>query len=85
MATAAHPIQLRLTVRRGEGALSPAAASRVGTGHGSVRLLGRAPRRAAAELAKVYDSAAPHRPGMMARDERWWQSILADPESGRGP
>jgi predicted acetyltransferase len=34
-------------------------------------------------LAKVYDCVVPRRPGMMARDERWWQSILADPESGR--
>ena len=76
-------IQLRLTVRRGEGALSPAAAGGVGTGHGSVRLRAAHPTELRAELAKVYDSAAPHRPGMMARDERWWQSILADPESGR--
>ena len=78
-------LQLRLTVRRGEGALSPAAAGGVGvgTGHGSVQLRAAHPTEPRAELAKVYDAAAPHRPGMMARDERWWQSILADPESGR--
>jgi predicted acetyltransferase len=75
--------QLRLTIRRGEGALSPAAARGAGTDHGPVRLRGVQPGELRAELAKVYDLAAPHRPGMMARDERWWQSILADPESGR--
>ena len=30
--------QLSLTIRRGEGALNPAAARSAGTGHGSVRL-----------------------------------------------
>src|ERR1035438_7195255 len=76
--------QLRLTIRRGEGALSPAAAGlSAGTGHGSVRLRAGQPTELRAELAKLYDSAAPHRPGMMARDERWWQNILADPEFTR--
>jgi predicted acetyltransferase len=75
--------QLRLAIRRGEGALSPSAARGAGTDHGSVRLRAARPTKLRAELAKVYDSAAPHRPGMMARDERWWQSILADPEFGR--
>src|ERR1035438_2884376 len=76
--------QLRLTIRRGEGALSPAAAGlSAGTGHGSVRLRAGQPTELRAELAKLYDSAAPHRPGVMARDERWWQNILADPEFTR--
>jgi predicted acetyltransferase len=73
--------QLRLTIRRGEGQLSPAAAD--GTGYGSIRLRDARPAEFGPELARVYDSVLPHRPGMMARDERWWQSILADPESGR--
>jgi predicted acetyltransferase len=72
--------QLRLTIRRGEGALSAAAAASAGRDHGSVRLRAAAPTELRTELAKVYDSAVPHRPGMMARDERWWQSMLADPE-----
>src|ERR1035438_4759586 len=101
--------QLRLTIRRGEGALSPAAAGlSAGTGHGSVRLPAGAPPQVRAGLGKhsdygappqppppphptnvraeppkLYDSAAPHRPGMMARDERWWQNILAEPEFTR--
>jgi predicted acetyltransferase len=83
--------ELRLMVRRGEGALSPAVASGAGAdgaGHGPVALWAGAPGELRAELAKVYDTAVPHRPGMMARDERWWQAILVEPESrrrGRGP
>jgi predicted acetyltransferase len=75
--------QLRLTIRRGEAALSPVTAGGAGTGHGSVRLRAARPAELRGELATVYDSAVPHRPGMMARDERWWQGILADPEFGR--
>jgi predicted acetyltransferase len=85
--------QLSLTIRRGEGALSPAVTSATGaggagaggagTGHGPVRLRVAPPGELRAELAKVYDAAVPHRPGMMARDERWWQSTLDDPESHR--
>jgi predicted acetyltransferase len=71
--------QLRLTIRRGEGALSPAAAGRAGRGWLRVAQ----PAELRAELARVYDSAVPGRPGMMARDERWWQSVLADPEFSR--
>jgi predicted acetyltransferase len=86
-------MELRLTIRRGEGALSPAVARSTGAdgtgagstgpGHGPVRLRAGRPTELRAELAKVYDSAVTHRPGMMARDERWWQSILADPEFHR--
>jgi predicted acetyltransferase len=75
--------QLRLTIRRGEGALRLAAAGRTGPDDGSVRLRSGWPSELGAELAKVYDSVVPHRPGMMARDDRWWQNILADPDSGR--
>src|SRR5215475_15336087 len=71
--------ELELTVRRGEGALRPAAA---GAG-GMVRLQAGRPAELRTELAKVYDSVGPHRPGMMARDERWWQNLLADPEFRR--
>jgi predicted acetyltransferase len=82
--------QLRLTIRRGEGTLNPAAASRTdagrrtGPGHGAVRLSAGPPAELRTELAGIYASVAPLRPGMMARDERWWQSILADPEVHRG-
>jgi predicted acetyltransferase len=71
--------QLRLTIRRGDGALRPAAAG-ADPGHGPVRLQAAEPTGLRTELAKVYDSAVPHRPGMIARDERWWQATLDDPE-----
>jgi predicted acetyltransferase len=76
--------QLSLTVRRGEGTLSPAVTGGTGAGGaGPVRLRAAPPSELRAELAKVYDAAVPHRPGMLARDERWWQAILADPEFHR--
>jgi predicted acetyltransferase len=75
--------QLRLAIRRGEGALRPDVAGRSGTGHGAVRLRVAPPTELRAELAKIYDSAVPHRPGMMARDERWWENLFTDPESAR--
>ena len=84
--------QLNLTIRRGEGALSPAVtgstgagggAGGAGTGHGPVRLRAAPPGELRAELAKVYDAAVPHRPGMVARDERWWQNTLDDREFQR--
>jgi predicted acetyltransferase len=75
--------QLRLTIRRGEGALKPDAAGSAGAGLGVVRLRSGQPADLRAELAEIYDSVAPLRPGMMARDGRWWQHILADPQAHR--
>jgi len=75
--------QLSLTIRRGEGALTPATAASAGAGDGPVRLRGGQPADLRTELAKVYDSALPHRPGMIARDERWWEAVLDDPEFER--
>jgi predicted acetyltransferase len=78
--------QLRLAIRRGEGKLSPGAAGGAGSAGGrpgAVRLRTAPPGGLLGELAAVYDSVLPHRPGMTARDERWWQSLLADPESRR--
>jgi predicted acetyltransferase len=71
--------QLRLTIRRGDGALRPAAPV-ADPGHGPVRLQAAQPTELRTELAEVYDSTVPQRPGMIARDERWWQAILDDPE-----
>jgi predicted acetyltransferase len=48
-----------------------------------VRLRAVQPAGLGPELAKVFDLVAAHRPGMMARDDRWWQSMLIDPEDGR--
>ncbi len=75
--------QLRLTIRRGEGALIPPAGGNVGTDNGPVRLRAGQPAELRTELAMVYDSAVPGRPGMMARDDRWWQNVLDDPEFAR--
>lgn len=67
--------------RRGEGALSPGGA-RVLDGSG-VRLRLVTPAEARAELAKVYDTALPSRPGFFARNDQWWERRLFDPEDGR--
>lgn len=34
-------------------------------------------------FAQVYEQERPNRPGWSSRDERWWQFVLADPESRR--
>jgi predicted acetyltransferase len=76
--------QLSLTIRRGEGALNPAAVASTAGGPGPVWLRTGRPAELRTELAKVYDLALPQRPGMIARDERWWEAILDHPESARG-
>ncbi len=68
-----------LRIRRGEGQLA----------HGArpdwpVRLRIVEPRHARPELAKVYDAMLPGRPGAFARDDRWWDAALYDPEYRRG-
>jgi predicted acetyltransferase len=86
---AAATAELDLTIRRGEGAMSaPVAAPGQGPPGGAPRLRAAEPRDAVAELAKVFDSVLPTRPGMLARDDRWWDYVLWDPEhrrSGTGP
>ncbi len=47
------------------------------------RLRSPVPRDAAAELAKVYDCVLRGRPGLPARDDRWWDYTLWDPEHRR--
>jgi predicted acetyltransferase len=77
--------ELDLTIRRGEGsmpALAAAPGGRAAPG-GAPRLRIAEPGDATAELAKVYESVLPNRPGMPARDARWWQHILWDPEHRR--
>lgn len=74
--------QLRLTIRRGEGTLAGGAGGEP-DGHGPVRLRAGPPAGVSAELAAVYDLVLPARPGMMARDERWWRNRLDDPPSFR--
>jgi predicted acetyltransferase len=76
----------RFRVRQGEGRITwpgtDGAASGAGAGPVRLRAVGLNPQPA--ELAKVYDQVAAQRPGMLARDDRWWQAALADPEHWRG-
>ena len=81
---------LRLTIRRYEGALTPAAAGLLAAAGpaGPVRLMSGRPAGQLGQLVRVYDVARSHRPGMMARDDRWWQAMVDDPERirrGMGP
>jgi len=77
---------LNLAIRRGEGTLlAPATAPE---SHGPQRLRTAEPRDVIVELAKVFESVLHGRPGMFARDGRWWENVLWDPEhrrSGRSP
>jgi predicted acetyltransferase len=70
--------QFRFTFRRGEGAL----AATVVADRGLVLRLAD-PSAALAELAKVYDSVLPGRPGLFVRNEAWWQRIIYDPPEDR--
>jgi predicted acetyltransferase len=77
---------LNLTIRRGEGALLARAAAP--GEQGPPRLRTAEPRDATADLAKVFESVLHERSGVFARDDRWWESVLWDPEHrrcGRSP
>jgi predicted acetyltransferase len=73
--------QLKHTIMRGEGALTAAATGLAEPG--AMRLRGGSPPDLVTEMGKVYDAAAPRRPGMLARDERWWRAIVNDPQMFR--
>jgi len=82
--------ELDLTIRRGEGILlTPAPAPTVagapapGRTDGVLRLRIAEPRDATAELAKVFAGVLDSRPGLPARDDRWWDFVLWDPEHRR--
>jgi predicted acetyltransferase len=72
----------RLTIGRGEGRLAPGTAV---SGPGAPRLRAIAPQQAMPELAKVFDAELQRRPGMLARDDRWWSAILDDAPAIRQP
>lgn len=70
---------LGYTIRRGEGGLTRTALAAAD----GLRLRLVEPADAHAELAKVYQTVLPTRPGFFARNEQWWQRVLDDPEEDR--
>jgi predicted acetyltransferase len=86
--------ELDLTIRRGEGVLLTPTATpatepgRPGGADGAPRLRMAEPPDATAELATVFAGILASRPGVPARDGRWWDHFLWDPEyrrSGQTP
>ena len=66
------------TIGRGEGTLAAGAPA-----DPALRLRITEPQAVQAEVAKVFDAVLPTRPGMFARDSRWWDDLLDDPEYRR--
>jgi predicted acetyltransferase len=83
--------ELNFTIRRGEGSMTARAGAPGNPGSGApaaLRLRIADPVLATAGMARVYSSVLPGRPGMLARDDRWWAFALWDPphrRSGGGP
>jgi len=71
---------LRLQIGRGDGAMRTGAA--LGQAD-SPSLRAVQPAQARERLAQVYATALPGRPGMLARDDHWWEAMLADPPALR--
>jgi predicted acetyltransferase len=69
---------LSFTLRRGEGKLAMTAPS--GSG---LRLSLAEPEAARPEMAKVYDTVLPSRPGFFGRNDAWWRSTVYDPAEER--
>jgi len=68
-----------LSFGRGDGQLGRQAPA-AGPG---LRLRLAEPESTRAELAKVYDTVLPTTPGMFARDEVWWNRVLATADEGQ--
>jgi predicted acetyltransferase len=68
------------TFYRGEGALAKTAPA-----DGGLRLRIADPAAALPELAKVYDTVLPSRPGFIGRNELWWRAVVYDPPTNRRP
>ena len=66
------------TLYRGEGTLAKTAPA-----DGGLRLRLVDPEQALPELAKVYDTVLPSRPGFIARTEPWWRGLVYDPPERR--
>jgi predicted acetyltransferase len=80
--------ELAFTVRRGEGRVAGHGAAGETRTPGAPRLRLTEPRQALADLARVYSSVLQARPGMLTRDDRWWDHAIWDPEhrrAGAGP
>jgi predicted acetyltransferase len=71
---------LGFRIGRGEGTL---AIGGLAADLDKVRLKPATPVKVQSELAAVYDQVVAGRPGMLARDARWWQYLLSDPEPHR--
>jgi predicted acetyltransferase len=77
--------ELDLTIRRSEAAMSARA-----TAHGPAcpagppRLRIAEPRDATLQMDAIYEAVRRDRPGLQARDDRWWDNVLWDPEHRRG-
>jgi predicted acetyltransferase len=69
----------RLRVGRGDGQLSVGPVA----GAAPPRLRLSAPASVRADLLKVYDTALADRPGMLARNDSWWDVQLAEPPPNR--
>jgi predicted acetyltransferase len=77
---------LGLTLRRGEGTLTRTASA--AADYSGLRLRLAEPQAALPELAKVYDSVLPSRPGFFGRNDAWWRRAIYDPaeqREGAGP
>ena len=77
--------ELEFTIRRGESVMAPPGPGRT---QEAPRLRIAEPQDANGVLARVYDHVQRSRPGMPARDKRWWDYTLWDPEhrrSGNSP
>jgi predicted acetyltransferase len=70
----------RFQFHRDEGTLM---AGPEAPGREAPRLRAAAPEHARPELASVFDAVCARQPGMLARNARWWDYMLADPPALR--
>lgn len=73
--------QVSITVHHGEGSLTRQAAA--AARRDGLRLRIADPEQVRAELGKVYEAVLVTRPGMFARDERWWDRALGTVDAGQ--
>jgi predicted acetyltransferase len=66
------------TIRRGQGGLARTAPVEPG-----MRVRITEPGAVRAEVAKIYELLLPGRPGVFARNDRWWDAAIYDPSYRR--